>query len=176
MSDRGFAEGRDRSPGMDRPSATDPYGNQANTERVGSIFGTDAGAEIDEAGMGQSGGQESHGIARTAGEAVDTVKEQLAGATGRATELAGKGVDTAASGLNKAADKLRDMNAADNAPGMAGTAAAKAADTLDSASRYLQRADAGTWADDLQSIVREHPTQSLLVAAGAGFLLSRLSK
>jgi ElaB/YqjD/DUF883 family membrane-anchored ribosome-binding protein len=68
------------------------------------------------------------------------------------------------------------MNATDGAQGMAGVAANKAADTLDSASRYLQHADAGTWMDDLDSIVRQHPTQSLLVAAGAGFLLSKLGK
>ncbi|HET7094490.1 MAG TPA: hypothetical protein VFI22_13450, partial [Thermomicrobiales bacterium] len=90
--------------------------------------------------------------------------------------LAGKGVDSAASGLTKAAGKLRDINATESAPGMAGTAAAKAADTLDSASRYLQHADAGTWVDDVQAIVRQHPTQALLVAAGTGFLLSRLGK
>jgi ElaB/YqjD/DUF883 family membrane-anchored ribosome-binding protein len=136
------------------------------------MFGTGAGADLPEAGTGEAG---SHSIAQSAGDAVDTVKEQLAGATSRASELAGKGVDSAASGLNKAADKLRDMNATENASGMAGTAVAKAADTLDSASRYLQR-DAGTWVDDLQSIVRQHPTQSLLVAAGAGFLLSKLGK
>jgi ElaB/YqjD/DUF883 family membrane-anchored ribosome-binding protein len=135
------------------------------------MFGTGAGADLPEA-SGETG---SHGIAQSAGDAVDTVKEQLAGATSRASELAGKGVDSAASGLNKAADKLRDMNATENAPGMTGTAVAKAADTLDSASRYLQR-DVGTWVDDLQSIVRRHPTQSLLVAAGAGFLLSKLGK
>ncbi|HEU5433157.1 MAG TPA: hypothetical protein VFU81_15935 [Thermomicrobiales bacterium] len=173
MSDRGFAESRDRSPGMDRSSATRSPGGDANADDVGSIFGTGSGATID-AGAG-GGGQESHGIAQSAGEAVDTVKEQLAGATSRASDLAGKGVGATASGLNKAADKLRDMSASENAPGMASTAVAKAADTLDTASHYLKR-DASTWADDLQSIVRQHPTQSLLVAAGTGFLLSKLGK
>lgn len=174
MSDRGFAESRDRSPGTDRSSATRSPGGDANAGDVGSIFGTGAGATID-VGAGGAGGQESHGIAQSAGEAVDTVKEQLAGATSRASDLAGKGVEATASGLNKAAGKLRDMNVTDNAQGMASTAVAKAADTLDSASHYLKR-DASTWVDDLQSIVRQHPTQSLLVAAGTGFLLSKLGK
>ncbi|HET7093214.1 MAG TPA: hypothetical protein VFI22_07050, partial [Thermomicrobiales bacterium] len=139
MSERGFGESRDRSPGMDRAAAGEPSASETEASSVGSIFGTGAGADISAfAGAGEPGGHESHGIAHSAGEAVDTVKEQLAGATSRASDLAGKGVGSAASGLTKAADKLRDMNATENAPGMAGTAAAKAADTLDSASRYLQ--------------------------------------
>jgi hypothetical protein len=179
MSERGFGESRDRSPGMDRSAAGEPSGGGTEASNVASMFGTGAGADLSAfagAGEGEPGGHERHGIAHSAGEAVDTVKEQLAGATSRASDLAGKGVDSAASGLNKAADKLRDMNAAESAPGRAGTAAAKAADTLDSASRYLQQADAGTWVDDVQAIVRQHPTQALLVAAGAGFLLSKLGK
>jgi ElaB/YqjD/DUF883 family membrane-anchored ribosome-binding protein len=78
--------------------------------------------------------------------------------------------------LNRAADKLRDLSSPEGEQGMAGTAATKAADTLESASSYLRQSDASAWMDDLESIVREHPVQSLLVAAGAGFLLSRLGK
>jgi ElaB/YqjD/DUF883 family membrane-anchored ribosome-binding protein len=174
MSERGFGESRDRSPGLDRSSTSGSFGRDAGADNAGAIFGSGAGADLGD--VDQTSDQASQGLTQRAGEAVDTVKEQLAGATTRASDIASKGVDATASGLNKAADKLRDMNATDGAQGMAGVAANKAADTLDSASRYLQHADAGTWMDDLDSIVRQHPTQSLLVAAGAGFLLSKLGK
>ncbi|HEX5498511.1 MAG TPA: hypothetical protein VFX03_04755, partial [Thermomicrobiales bacterium] len=177
MSERGFGASRDRSPDMERSAASGMAGGVAEPGGVGAIFGSGSGADINAfADASETGGGESHGIGHSAGEAVDTVKEQLASATTRASEIAGKGVDSAASGLNKAADKLRDMSSSEGTQGKASTAAVKAADTLDSASRFLQHADTGTWVDDVQSIVRQHPTQSLLVAAGAGFLLSKLGK
>jgi ElaB/YqjD/DUF883 family membrane-anchored ribosome-binding protein len=56
----------------------------------------------------------------------------------------------------------------------AGSSAAMVADKLDAASTYLRDKDSAQLIADLERVVREKPTQSLLVAAGVGFLLSKI--
>jgi len=53
-------------------------------------------------------------------------------------------------------------------------AAAKTADTLDSASQFLQNKDTGQLMDDVEALVRQKPVESLLIAAGIGFVLSKI--
>jgi ElaB/YqjD/DUF883 family membrane-anchored ribosome-binding protein len=45
---------------------------------------------------------------------------------------------------------------------------------LDQAARYLQDKDSAQLIADLEALVRRKPTESLLVAAGVGFLLSKI--
>ncbi len=52
--------------------------------------------------------------------------------------------------------------------------ATKAADRLDAAAQYLKDKDSQQLMADLEGLVRRKPTQTLLVAAGVGFLLSKV--
>lgn len=85
---------------------------------------------------------------------------------------ADEGLDAAASGLGQAADKLREQGEAHE--GTAGTAATRAADALDSASTYLRDKDSDQLLTDLEALVRRKPVETLLAAAGIGFVLSKL--
>ena len=58
--------------------------------------------------------------------------------------------------------------------GAIGTAAATTADTLESASAYLHEKDTDQLMADLEALVRKRPVESVLVAAGVGFVLSKL--
>jgi ElaB/YqjD/DUF883 family membrane-anchored ribosome-binding protein len=60
--------------------------------------------------------------------------------------------------------------------GTMGQVASTAADTLDSASGYLREADTGEMMDQLEGYIRKNPMQSLLIAAGVGFVLSKAFK
>jgi ElaB/YqjD/DUF883 family membrane-anchored ribosome-binding protein len=48
------------------------------------------------------------------------------------------------------------------------------ADKLDAASVYLRDKDSQQLMADLEALVRRKPTESLLVAAGVGFLFSKI--
>lgn len=119
------------------------------------------------AGSTAAGGS---GIAQSATEAVDTVKEHLADAGSRASTIASQGIEGAATGLSKAAELLRGRGEA-----AGGVPTDVVADKLDSASRYLH-SGGGQLIGDLEAMVRRNPTQALLVAAGIGFLLSKIGK
>jgi ElaB/YqjD/DUF883 family membrane-anchored ribosome-binding protein len=81
-------------------------------------------------------------------------------------------MDQAASGLDQAASKLREQGGQQG--GTVGNAAATAADSLEGASSYLREKDTDQLMDDLESLIRRKPTESLLVAAGIGFVLSKV--
>lgn len=99
-------------------------------------------------------------------------REKASQATDQAQARADQSMDKAAAGTEQAADKLREQGA--QRGGTAGTAATKTADTLDSASGYLRDKDTDQLVDDLEALIRRKPTESLLVAAGVGFVLSRI--
>lgn len=113
-----------------------------------------------------------------AGQALDTAKEKAGQVAEQATAKADQGIDKAAGGLGQAADLLRDKTQNLDAQGGAGATAQNVAGTaagqLDKAARYLEGKDSGQIVGDLESLVRRKPTESLLVAAGLGLLLSRI--
>jgi ElaB/YqjD/DUF883 family membrane-anchored ribosome-binding protein len=106
-----------------------------------------------------------------ANEAVDTVKEQLAAASDKASGAAGQASDKAAAGLHSAADMLRERGGQ-----VAGPGAATVADRIDSAASAMEGVSGEQMVSGLESMVRRNPTQALLVAAGAGFLLARATR
>jgi ElaB/YqjD/DUF883 family membrane-anchored ribosome-binding protein len=55
--------------------------------------------------------------------------------------------------------------------GMMGTAAGAVADRLESGGQYLQEHGLGDMADDLSSLIRQHPLPSMAIVFGIGFLL-----
>lgn len=113
--------------------------------------------------------QEAEGKAK---DAAETAKAKTDQAAGQAQAKADQSMDQAATGLGTAADKLREQGAQQG--GTAGNAAAKTADTLDSASGYLRDKDTNQILDDVEALVRRRPVESLAVAAGVGFVLSKI--
>lgn len=105
---------------------------------------------------------------------TEQAKEKLDQASGMAQERADQGMGKASQGLDQAADMLRDRGSQQG--GAMGSAATTAADTMESASTYLRDKDTGQLMDDLESFIRRKPTESLLAAAGIGFVLSKILK
>jgi ElaB/YqjD/DUF883 family membrane-anchored ribosome-binding protein len=118
-------------------------------------------------------GQEVAGQAKSKAEEVGSKAQAKADEVGsKATEKADQGMDTAASGLSTAADKLRQQG--EQQGGKAATAATTVADKLEGASGYLREKDTDQVLTDLEDLVRRKPVESLLAAAGIGLLLSRI--
>lgn len=104
--------------------------------------------------------------------AADTAKQKTSQAADQAQVKADQGMDKAASGLGQAADKLRQQG--EQRGGTAASVATTTAEKLDSASQYLREKDTNQILDDVEALVRRKPVESLLVAAGVGFLLSKV--
>jgi ElaB/YqjD/DUF883 family membrane-anchored ribosome-binding protein len=83
------------------------------------------------------------------------------------------GIDRAATGLDTAADMLRERGEQMGGSGVQ-SSTAMVADKLDAAAVYLRDKDSDQLIKDLEALVRQKPTQSLLVAAGVGFVLSKI--
>jgi len=107
-----------------------------------------------------------------AGQATETAKEKASEVTDQAHTMSDKGIDSAATGLGQAASMLRQQG--DTREGTIGTAATKTADTLEQASTYLQNKDTDQLITDIEAMVRQRPLESVLVAAGIGFVLSKI--
>lgn len=142
------------------------------------------GGASDKVGQAKDKASDMAGKAQEkAGDVASKAQEKAGQVGGMAQEKAGevgdkmhsksdKGIDTAASGLGQAAGMLRQQG--EQRQGTIGTAATKTADTLESASSYLQEKDTDQLMSDLESLVRRKPVESVLVAAGIGFVLSKI--
>ena len=143
----------------------------------GSVDGTalgagSAGGPISELG-GEGAGSATDQAKETAAQAVHTAKEKAGQVAEQASTTADAGIGKAATGLGKAAAMLREKSQAAGGQGVQ-SVATTAADKLDGAARYLRDKDGQQLVTDLEGLVRRKPTESLLVAAGVGFLLSKV--
>lgn len=111
---------------------------------------------------------------QAADQAVGTAKEKAHQVADQATDAVDQGVDKAAEGLDMAADMLRDKGKQAGPGSGVQSSAAMVADKLDAASGYLRGKDSDQLVADLEALVRRKPTESLLVAAGLGFVLSKI--
>lgn len=127
----------------------------------------------DKAGDMVGKAQEKAGQAQAkAGEVAGKAQEKAGEVGDKAQEKADSGLTTAATGLGKASDMLRQQG--EQRQGTVGTAATKTADSLENASLYLQEKDTDQLMTDLEALVRQKPVESVLVAAGIGFVLSKI--
>jgi len=117
-------------------------------------------------------GDKYNKAAAVAREKGDEAKQKASEVGHQAQEKADEGMDKAAASLGQAADKLRAQG--QERGGTVATAATRTADTLDSASQYLRDKDTDKVLADLESLVRRKPVESLLAAAGIGYVLSKL--
>jgi ElaB/YqjD/DUF883 family membrane-anchored ribosome-binding protein len=96
-----------------------------------------------------------------AGQAGEFVRDKA----DQATTSAGKGMETLAG-------TIRDKGPQS---GFLGRASSTVADTLDRTGHYLQDQGLGGMADDLTTLVRNHPLPAVLLGIGLGFMLARLT-
>jgi len=105
------------------------------------------------------------------GAATVTEKAKEAGTTvaNKADEMAGR----VGSGLETAADTIRD-----NAPnsGMLGSAASTVADTLERGGKYLEAEGLSGLAGDVTEMIKRNPIPALLVAVAVGVLIARATR
>jgi ElaB/YqjD/DUF883 family membrane-anchored ribosome-binding protein len=131
------------------------------------------------AGQRQSGdsmstAQEKSGQAtEQAGSAIDAAKERATQLTDQATTAADAGMDKAAGGLDTLAGTLRDRGEAMGGGSMA-TIATTAAEKMEAGAQVLREKDTEQIVSDLEALVRRKPIESVLVAAGIGFVLSKI--
>lgn len=109
-----------------------------------------------------------------ASQAVDTAKQKAGQVAEQATTQVDAGMEKAAGGLDKAADMLRQKTESMPQGGGVQSIASTAATQLDKGAQYLKDKDTDQLVADLEAMVRQKPTQTLLVAAGIGFLLSKV--
>ena len=90
----------------------------------------------------------------------------------QATSQADAGMVKAADGLDSLASTIRSRtdSMGDN---QVHTMAATAADKIESGAEMLRSKDTDQLVSDLESFVRRKPVESLLIAAGVGYMLSR---
>jgi len=154
----------------------------ANVTEEG-IPATFAGQPIKKSETGQSEGSSNSVIsgAKNAatqatdqvGAAVDTAKEKTSQFADKATTTMDTGIDKAATGLDALASTIRDKS--ESMGGGSGPAiATTAADKLQSGAQMLREKDTDQILSDLEELVRSKPVESVLVAAGVGFVLAKI--
>lgn len=188
---------------MPPPSTEYPTGQTAGADRPAPATGLTVGQGAGQARSSQGASQGASGADQAkqqAGQTADQAKEKAGQVAGQAKEQASQvadtakqkagdvadqasakadqGIDKAAGGLGQAADMLRDKTQGLDTQGGAGATAQNVAGTaatqLDKAARYLEGKGSDQIVGDLEALVRRKPTESLLVAAGIGLLLSRI--
>jgi ElaB/YqjD/DUF883 family membrane-anchored ribosome-binding protein len=140
-----------------------------------------AGQPLDERGQtgsqGQSGGmmetakEKAGQVTEQAGSMLDTAKDRATQMTDQATSAVDTGMDKAASGLDTVAGTLRDRG---EGGGSMASIATTAADKMEAGAQMLRDKDTEQIVSDLEALVRRKPVESLLVAAGIGFVLSKI--
>jgi hypothetical protein len=96
-----------------------------------------------------------------AGQAGEFVRDKAE----QATTSAGKGMESLAG-------TIRDRGPQ---AGIMGRATSTVADTLDRTGHYLEDQGLSGMAEDLTTLVRNHPLPAVLVGIGLGFMLARLT-
>lgn len=108
--------------------------------------------------------------ADAAGTAKDKASEMTHKATDKVDERRGQTAET----MDTAAAQLRERG--ESLPGGERTTemASMAADKVEATSTYIRDHDVDDMMTDLETFVRSHPTQSLVAAGVAGFLVGRM--
>lgn len=159
-------------------SSTVYYGGTDQQSGQGEGSGTEQATQA----AGQAAGQAKEKATQVAGQAkeqatqaVDTAKQKAGQVAEQATTQVDAGMDKAAGGLDKAADMLRQKTESmGDQGGSVQSIASTAATQLDKGAQYLKDKDTDQLVADLEAMVRQKPAQTLLVAAGVGFLLSKV--
>jgi ElaB/YqjD/DUF883 family membrane-anchored ribosome-binding protein len=119
------------------------------------------------------GGPNTDRASAAAASGLGDVKKQASEFADKATSKIDSARQPIADKLHGAAGAIRDQAQALAAgEGLVGVAKS-AADKLESSATYLESHDTQQMIQDLVTIVKKHPTQSLLLAGAVGFLVAR---
>jgi len=105
---------------------------------------------------------------------MDKAKEQLEGGMDKAKEQVDAGIDKAAEGLESTAERIKSMTG--EGEGMPAQAGVKLAEGMEGAATYLKEHSSDEMFKDLEVFVKEHPTQALVGAIFAGFMVGRIMR
>lgn len=105
---------------------------------------------------------------------MDEGKHKAGEMAGMAQEKVDTGMTKAGETMDHAAHMLRDKGEQQGGP--VGTVAGTAANAMESAGSFLQESNPSEMMDQLEAYIRQNPTQSLLIAAGVGFVLAKAFK
>jgi ElaB/YqjD/DUF883 family membrane-anchored ribosome-binding protein len=126
--------------------------------------------------MRQHAEEAGHEAADRASDVRDQVQDTAEQIRQRAEDASHEAADRVDSAMTTTGDRLHDAarTIRERAPsGQVGEVADKAAAALEQGGNYLRRSDVGDVRSDLETIVREHPIQSLAVGFGVGFMIAR---
>jgi hypothetical protein len=130
-----------------------------------------ASTGVSQGASASSGAGSATGSSTTKPTKPTKSKKQSGGVAQQAEEKTDAGMQKSAEGLKKAADMTRSMT--EDRSGPVGTIGSQAADVIEKGAGYLEQGDTERMIQDLEAMVRRRPMESLLIAAGAGFLLSK---
>ena len=124
--------------------------------------------------------QRDFGNDNPTGEVMDKVTDmagRLKDQAGNAAEKIGEGLEkgrkTTADTLQRTASTIRDKAADLRGGEVAAGIVERVADTVESTGAYLREHDMSDMKEDIERVVRRNPTQSLIIACVAGFLIGR---
>ncbi len=135
--------------------------------------GGQTGGQGEAGGMVESAKEKVGQVTEQAGAMLDTAKYQSAKVTDQATSAVDTGIDKAATGLDTVAGTLRERGESMGGGSMA-SIATTAADKMEAGAQMLKDKDTEQIVSDLEALVRRKPVESVLVAAGIGFVLSKI--
>lgn len=144
-------------------------GSMSNSNRLANQTSNPANFVGSQSGSTSASGG---GAMDQAKDAMGDVQQKASDMTDQATQKADMGKDKAASGLDSLASTLRDKSQT-MGDGQMGNMATMAADRLEQGAEMLRSKDTDQLVMELEDVIRQHPLESLLIAAGAGYLLSR---
>lgn len=157
-------------------AAGTPRGTQSGAGTRSSSRRSSKGASSGESASTQA--QDTvNKVEHKASQAANTAEQKANQVADQAAAKANQGMDSAASGLSDVASTLRSQAQGMSGEGVSGTlqdAAEMAADKLETAAQFLRQTDPEELMTDLEGLVRRKPVESVLVAAGIGFLLSKV--
>jgi ElaB/YqjD/DUF883 family membrane-anchored ribosome-binding protein len=102
----------------------------------------------------------------------DQARERATEFGHKARQGAEQGKEKAATGMHRAADRIRERGS--GSEGFAGQASSKAANGMDKAADYLKDHNTDEMLKDAERYAKEHPGQAIVGAVVAGFLLGKI--
>jgi len=155
-----------------RPSASSTSRGEIN-ENVQSAGRTPENTRPAGSGTGSTGvSSMQEQVKEQTDKVISTATQRASKVADQASSSADAGMERAAGGLDTIAGTIRDKSQSMGG-GQVQTMANAAADRLESGAQMLRSQNADELVSELEALVRRRPMESLLVAAGAGFILSR---
>ena len=147
-------------------------GVSSGAEGVMPQGATAAGSSSGSPDAGAGSGSESMQtqVREQADKVISTTTRKAGSLADQATSSMDAGIEKASGGLDTLAGAIRDKSPSlGGAQSMANTAA----DKIEAQAEMLRGQSADQMISDLEALVRRRPVESMLVAAGAGFILSK---